>query len=248
MHISDDLFLGAAQTYMGVNTNSALGDPSPMDLGVGPLGRVYCFDSVPLAKGAAVIAAAAVWTGAITLTAGTGTTSVVRADGVTVVQLDQPRAVSITTGAGTVTGRNVTISGYDYYGQPMSEVIAKGTVQSTTVNGKKAFFQIASASISGSAVVTVSVGTTDIIGLPLRVTDAGYISRAGWNNTLAEDAGTFVSAVTTTATTTTGDVRGTYVPSSTPDGSKRLVMGLFVPGIAAGPNATRVGALGVTQA
>lgn len=39
---SDDLFLGTAQTYMGVNTNSNLGDPSPMDVGVGPTWSYLC--------------------------------------------------------------------------------------------------------------------------------------------------------------------------------------------------------------
>jgi hypothetical protein len=243
---SDDLFLGTAETYMGLN--SALGNPSPMGLGVGPLGRIYVWDSVPVAKATNNIATASVYTSTVTLTAGTGTTSVVRPDGITVVQLDVPRAVATTTGAGTPTTRNVTISGFDVYGQPMSEVIATGTVQSTTVNGKKAFFQISSITISGSPVVTVAVGTTDILGAPVRITNAGYIARAGWDNTLAEDAGTFVAAVTTAATTTSGDVRGTYVPSSAPDGSKRLVVGVLLPAIAVGPQATRTGALGVTQA
>jgi hypothetical protein len=243
---SDDLFLGTAETYMGLN--SALGNPSPMGLGVGPLGRIYVWDSVPVAKATNNIATASVYTSTVTLTAGTGTTSVVRQDGVRVVQLDVPRAVATTTGAGTPTTRNVTISGYDVYGQPMSEVIATGTVESTTVNGKKAFFQISSITISGSPVVTVAVGTTDILGAPVRITNAGYIARAGWDNTLAEDAGTFVAAVTTAATTTSGDVRGTYVPSSAPDGAKRLVVGVLLPAIAVGPQATRTGALGVTQA
>ena len=245
---SDDLFLGAAQTYMGVNPNNPLGDPSPMDLGVGPVGRIYVWDSVPLAKAAANVAAASAYTAGITLTAGTGVTSVVRADGTTVLQLDVPRALAVTIGAGTITNRNVTISGYDFYGQAMSEVIATGTTQSVAVNGKKAFFQIVSATVSGAVGATISLGTTDILGSPVRVTNAGYIARAGWDNTLAADAGTFVAAVTTTATTTTGDVRGTYVPSSACDGTKRLVMGLLLPALAVGPNATRAGALGVTQA
>jgi hypothetical protein len=243
---SDDLFLGTAETYMGLN--SALGNPSPMGLGVGPLGRIYVWDTVPVAKATNNIATASVYTSTVTLTAGTGTTSVVRQDGVTVVQLDVPRAVATTTGAGTPTTRNVTISGFDVYGQPMSEVIVTGTVASTTVNGKKAFFQIRSITISGSPVVTVAVGTTDILGSPVRITNAGYIARAGWDNTLAEDAGTFVAAVTTAATTTSGDVRGTYVPSSAADGAKRLVVGVLLPAIAVGPQATRTGALGVTQA
>ena len=245
---SDDLFLGSSQTFMGTNVNSALGDPSPMDLGVGPLGRIYVWDTVPAAAATNNIATASVYTSTVTLTAGAGTTSVVRADGTTVVQLDVPRAVSTRTGAGTPTSRNVTISGYDYYGQPMSEVIATGAVASTTVNGKKAFFQISGITISGSPVVTVAVGTTDILGVPVRMTNVAYVSSVRWDSTLAADAGTFVAAVTTAATTTSGDVRGTYVPSSATDGAKRLVMGILLPAIAVGPNSTRTGALGVTQA
>lgn len=246
---SDDLFLGSAQTYMGVNTNSNLGDPSPMDVGVGPLGRVYVWDAVPLAKGNANIAAASAYSSAITLTAGTGVTSVVRADGTTALQVDVPRALSVTIGAGTITNRNVTINGYDYYGQAMSEVIATGTTQSTTVSGKKAFFQITSATVSGAVGATISLGTTDVLGCPVRFTDRGYIDNVGWNNTLAEDAATTVVADTTSpATSTTGDVRGTLQPSSACDGTKRLVVAILLPGIAVGPNATRTGALGVTQA
>jgi hypothetical protein len=238
----------ASSTTMYASGNAAFSDPSNMDLGIGPLGRVYVFDVIPEVKSTTNIATASVYTSAVTLTAGAGTRSIVRADAVTVVQLDCPRAVATTTGAGSPTTRNVTISGYDYYGQAMSEVIATGAVASTTVNGKKAFFQISGITISGSPVVTVAVGTTDIIGLPVRLLDIGYVARAGWNSTLAEDAGTAVVAATATATTTTGDVRGTYLPSSATDGQKRLVMNLSLPALAVGPNATRLGALGVTQA
>ena len=244
---SDDLFLGSAQTYMGTNLNSNLGDPSPMDLGVGPVGRIYVWDTVPLTKGAANIAAASAYTGAITLTAGTGVTSVVRSDGVTALQLDVPRAVGVTIGAGTITDRNVTVTGYDYYGQAMSEVIATGTTQSTTVNGKKAFFQIISASVSGAVGATISLGTADIFGSPVRFTNRGYLSRVGWDNTLAENAATATVADTATATTTTGDVRGTVAPSSAADGAKRLVVAVLLTAIQVGPNATRAGALGVNQ-
>ena len=245
---SDDLFLGNAQTYMGVNTFSALGDPAPMDLGVGPLGRIYVWDVVAATKVTNNIATASAYTSSITLTAGTSATLVTRADGTSAIQLDCPRAVGVTIGAGTITNRNVTINGYDYYGQAMSEVIATGTTQSTTVNGKKAFFQISSASVSGAVGATIALGTTDILGIPVRVTDAAYIASVGWNNVLARDTGTFVAAVTTTATTTSGDVRGTYVPSEATNGAKRLVMGILLPAIACGPNSTRTGALGVTQA
>lgn len=245
----DDLFLGAADAYVGVNQNNALGNASPMPKGVGPLGRIYVWDTVPATLQAANIAASQTpaAAGALTLTAGTSATRGVRNDGVVVIQLDVPRAVSIfLTTAGTA--RTYTVAGYDYYGLPMTETIT--TVANSTVSGNKAFYQIASVTgAGGGSGQPVTVGTTDKLGLPLRVTDRGYVARAGWNNTLAEDAGTLTVAVTTDpATASTGDVRGTYTPSSATDGTKRLVMGILLPALAAGPNATRAGALGVTQA
>ena len=238
----------ASSTIVG-SGNALLQNPSQMSVGVGPLGRVYIWDAVPQAKLTTNIVAAVITTATtLTLAAGAGVTSVTTTSGATVLQLDCPRAVSTTTGAGSPTTVNITVSGYDYYGQAMSEVIATGTAASTTVNGKKAFYQISSVTASGASVVTVAVGTTDILGAPLRITDRGYVCRAGWDNTLAEDAGTMTVAATQTATTTTGDVRGTYLPSSAADGVKRLVMEIALPAIAVGPNATRIGALGVTQA
>lgn len=223
-----------------------LGDPAPMDLGVGPLGRVYIWDMVPQTLQTANIAASqtASAAGAVTLTAGTSAKSVVRPDGVSVIQLNTPRALQINT---STTARTITISGYDYYGQPMTEAITVATA-GTAKSGKKAFYQIASATINGTA-TAVTIGTTDIFGLPVRCFDAGYVVKVGWNNTLAQDAGTFaVADMTNPATSTTGDVRGTYQPSTASDGIKRLVMTIALPGIAVGPNATRIGALGVTQA
>lgn len=243
---SDDLFLGTALTNMGMN----LGNPSPMSQGVGPLGRIYVWDLVPAAKQTNNISAAASYAGAgtATLAAGTGSTSVFTAAGIAAIQLDCPRTVAITIGTGTIADTAITVTGLDVYGQPMSEVVQTGTTQSTTVNGKKAFYQITEVAVAGAVGGTVAVGTTNTLGLPVRLTDRAYAARIGWDNTLADDAGVLVPAVTTTATTTSGDVRGTYAPSSDPDGSKRLVMGILLPALAAGPNATRVGALGVTQA
>jgi hypothetical protein len=237
----------ASSTTMTAHGNIQLDDPAPMDLGVGPIGRVYIWDVIPQALVANNVATAQTTSAGITLTAGTSVRSIVRADGTTVLQLDLPRALSIVSGTGTLTNRNVTINGYDYYGQPMTEVIATGTVQSTTVKGKKAFFQVSSATISGALGATIAIGTTDILGLPVRVFNVAYIVSVKSNDTLAQDAGAFVAASTATATSTTGDVRGTYVPATASDGIVRTVMAIALPGIAVGPNATRVGALGVTQ-
>ena len=243
----DDIFLGTAQTYMGTNSNSNLGDPAPMDLGVGPVGRIYVWDTVPAATATNNLATSQTpaGSGSLTLTAGSGVTSVIRSDGTTAYQLDCPRAVSVTqVAAGT--SRTFTVTGYDYYGQNMSEAIT--STAGSTVNGKKAFFQVTGITVNGATTTAVTVGNTSILGCPVRFTDRGYLDSVGWNNTLAEDAATTVVADSTSpATTTTGDVRGTILPSSACDGTKRLVVGLYLPALAAGPNATRIGALGVNQ-
>jgi hypothetical protein len=235
----------ASSTTMYAHGNIAFDNPSPMDLGIGPVGRVYIWDVMPQAAVTNNIAASqtAAAAGAVTLTAGTSAKSVVRNDGVTVIQVDLPRAVKVNC---STTARAFTVSGYDYYGQAMSEVITVA-VAGTAVTGKKAFFQISGATIAGSATAVV-IGTSDKLGIPVRVFNAGYIVSVKSNDTLAQDAGTFVAADTATATTTTGDVRGTYIPATASDGIVRTVMTISLPGIAVGPNATRVGALGVTQA
>ena len=239
----------AASATTVASGNSLLNDPSPMPVGVGPLGRVYVFDVVPQASVANNIALAQVGAAsALTLTAGASVRSITRSDGVAVFQLDCARAVSLTTGAGSPVTSNFTVSGYDFYGQVMTEVIASGTSASTTVSGKKAFYQIVSITGTAGTVVTIAFGTNQIFGLPVRLLDIGYVSRNGWNAGLVNDTGTMVSAVTTVATSTTGDVRGTYSPSSVPDGVKRLVIGILMPAISVGPNATRIGAFGANQA
>jgi hypothetical protein len=310
-------------------------NPAPMSLGIGPLGRIYVWDVVPQALVANNIAASQTpaAAGNLTLTAGTSVKSVIRPEGTTVLQVDMPRALSVTTataavatlssvviagtggqitftsqsglvtgqrltisgtlgGTGTITGYTnpttyiltavtatsatltttagaavvttagtptgltytlgvapvtVTVTGYDLYGQPMSEAITSSAAVSTAVNGKKAFFQVTSIAVSGATGTALTVGTTDILGLPVRVVNVAYVASVKSNNTLAQDAGTFVAADTATATTTTGDVRGTYVPATASNGVVRTVMGVLLPGIAVGPNATRIGAVGVNQ-
>ena len=219
-------------------------NPAPMSLGIGPLGRVYVWDVVPQAPITNNIAASqtAAGAGSVTLTAGTSAKSIVRPDGVTVIQLDVPRAVKVNC---ATTARAFTVTGYDVYGQPMSEVITVA-IAGTAVTGLKAFFQVSAATIAGSATAVV-IGTSDVLGIPVRVANVAYVASVKSNNTLAQDAGTFVAADTATATTATGDVRGTYAPATTSNGIIRTVMAVTLPGIAVGPNATRVGALGVNQ-
>ena len=237
----------ASAATMYAAGNALLGDPSPMSLGVGPLGRLYVWDTIPQTLQAANIAASQTAAGAgnLTLTAGTSAKSVLRADGTTVIQLDVPRAISVAqvTAGNAVT---VTVSGYDYYGQSMTSQLTSSP--GGTASGNKAFYQIASVNVDGATGTAVTVGTTDKLGIPVRVIDAGYVVHAGWNNAIGADGGSLTVAATATATSSTGDVRGTYTPSTASNGIKRLVMTIALPALAVGPNSTRTGALGVTQA
>ena len=235
----------SSSTALTLHGNIGYDNPSPMDLGIGPLGRIYVWDVVPQAAVTNNIAASqtAAGAGAVTLTAGTSAKSVVLNNGTTVIQLDVPRAIKVNC---STTARAFTVSGFDYYGQAMSEVITVATA-ATAVTGLKAFYQVSGVTIAGSATAVV-VGTSDVLGIPVRVANVAYVASVKSNNTLAQDAGTFVAADTATATTGTGDVRGTYAPATASNGIVRTVMGILLPGIAVGPNATRVGALGVTQA
>jgi hypothetical protein len=234
----------ANSTALTLHDMEPFDNPAPMSLGVGPLGRIYVWDVVPQAAVTNNIAASqtAAAAGAVTLTAGTSVRSVVRTDGTTALQLDVPRAVKVNC---STTARAFTVTGFDVYGQPMSEVITV-SVAGTAVTGLKAFFQVTGATIAGSATAVV-IGTSDVLGIPVRVANVAYVASVKSNNTLAEDAGTFVAASTATATTTTGDVRGTYAPATASNGIVRTVMGILLPAIAVGPNATRVGAIGVNQ-
>jgi hypothetical protein len=239
----DDIFLGSAY-----GPNVADSNPAPMEAGVGPMGRIYVFDVVPLVLQAAALAAAQAVAAPknLTLVAGTGITAVIDASGTTRYVLDTPRCVSMVSANAGDTTQTATVRGYDFYGQPMTATMLLNGV--TTVQTLKAFKSIISIAISAATAGNVSAGYSDRLGLPVRVTDAGYLTSVKWNGVLADDAGTFVAAVTTDPSTAAlGDVRGLYTPSSASNGAKRLVMAIALPALAAGPQATRAGAFGVTQ-
>ena len=239
--------VGSATSMTSAGQGS-FSDPSPMSLGVGPIGRAYFYDIVPQTLQLANIAASQTpaAAGNVSLTSGISTILVTRSNGQTVIQLDVPRAISITqVSAGT--NRNFVISGYDYYGQAMTQTILSTT--GATVTTLKAFYQVSGITVDGGTTTAVTVGTSDVFGIPIRVFDGSYIIDIGWAGAIATDPGTWVPAVTTSpATNATGDVRGTYKPSTASNGIKRLVFSIELPANISGPNANRVGALGVTQA
>lgn len=238
---SDDLFLGPA--FAGgagpaqINPDGTdYSEPSPQDVGVGPLGRVYVFDIVPPAASATAVAAAQAVAAAGNLTLAAAIVNVFRTG----------RALQmVSTGAGDTT-QLVTVFGADMYGQLMSET---RTLNGTTpVNFLKAFRTVTRVAVSAACAGNVSVGTRDVFGLPVRVADAAYVISAKWDNTLADNAGTLVVGDGAAATATTGDVRGTFAQAgNASNGARRLVMAIGLTALQCGPNATRAAAFGVNQ-
>jgi hypothetical protein len=81
-----------------------------------------------------------------------------------------------------------------------------------------------------------------VFGLPIRANSRNYVQTA-WDGAFVT-TGTFAAAVATSpATTTTGDVRGTYAVPDAADGTKRLTLWVFVL-----DDDTQTGLYGVTQA
>jgi len=102
-----------------------------------------------------------------------------------VATLDVPRAVrAVSTGAATSV---LTVTGTDVYGQTLKEAITlNGT---TTVNGKKAFKTVTAITTDSAMANPVTVGTTDILGLPVFLPTISYILGELRNGSLSGGGG-----------------------------------------------------------
>lgn len=214
--------------------------------------QIPVIDVVPVATGAAVIAAAAVQTAGTPMTlvstsgsgvtvnqsvrnlnTGATVTGLLAIDGAaTPLSMGQDGTINLynpanmiarnvtLTSSGNDSGATFTVVGFDVYGAPMVETIT-GANAGTAV-GKKAFKYIQSITPAGTLAAgpaTVSAGIGSVFGLPLFVGNIGD-ALIVWNNAIQTN-GTFVAGDTTTATATTGDVRGTYVFSGGTLGTSR---------------------------
>jgi hypothetical protein len=140
---------------------------------------------------------------ATTITTNTGAT-------VSVWTLDAARNLifaTSTAAADTV----FTVTGYDIYKAKMVEQVTIASGDSAAA-GKKAFKYISSIAIYSAGNVTtdtVKVGTGDVLGLPYVLTGTGDFIQASLAGVHESTRATVVKADATTATATTGDVRGT---------------------------------------
>lgn len=236
-HFSDVIRTGSA----GLSPDTRATPNTGGDPGVAT-SPVFVYDIVPSQLLPDNIAAAQTVSGApgsFTISGGTGTTTTT-INGVSYVDLGCARAVSFTGVSGT-SAVPVSVAGLDDYKQPLTQTIT-GPDSVETVNTTKTFRYVSAATASGNTVEDVSIGTADIFGLPYKSSAFGY-NLINWDSTVITANTGFTAAVTTTATATTGDVRGTYAVQSASDSSKRLTVFQYIQN----PNSTN-GAYGVPQA
>ena len=133
------------------------------------------------------------------------------------------RALQYVSSSVSDTTVTLTVKGWDVYGIPLTETITlNGT---TVVNGKKAFKSIQSVTTGVASLVgNVSVGTTDTLGIAVRADSFSYLSVWVADAGITANTGFTKADLTSPATATSGDVRGTYTLQTAADGTKRAVI------------------------
>ena len=157
--------------------------------------------------------------------------SVLMNDGISrsVWTLDVPRNVtSVTSHGSSIVAMTITITGYDQYREKVVELLTvTATGTSKVVAGKKAFKYILSYAITAASDAeanTLNMGWGDVLGLPYSLNDASdMVQQPVFGGVIDTTAATIVIADATTATSATGDVRGTLTLDSAMDGSTVFV-------------------------
>jgi hypothetical protein len=127
-----------------------------------------------------------------------------------VATFDVPRNV---VGAWTNTAI-MTVTGTDQYGK----VVVESSGSGTSMAGKKAFKTVTHFTVSAN-VTGCTVGTGDVLGLPVFLAGAARVLGEMQDGAKATAGTTVAGVATVPATATTGDVRGTYDPNAAANGS-----------------------------
>jgi hypothetical protein len=136
------------------------------------------------------------------------------------------RCLSVATNSSENTG-TLTIAGRDIYGYKMTESLAI-TGSSAGIFTQKAFKYVSNIVLTSTTIVStgITVGVSSIFGLPIVATYSGVDTniRLIFTSSLvsANSSGPITVASTVTATSTTGDVRGTYASTTALTTTARL--------------------------
>jgi hypothetical protein len=136
------------------------------------------------------------------------------------------RCLSVATNSSENTG-TLSIAGRDIYGYKMTESISI-LGSSAAVFTQKAYKYVSNIVLTSTTIVStgITVGVSSIFGLPIVATYSGVDTdiRLIFTSSLvsANSSGAITVASTVTATSTTGDVRGTYGSSTALSATARL--------------------------
>jgi len=125
----------------------------------------------------------------ISATNGTTTFTLTTTSGGTVTTVTSGTNTGLTF-ANSITAVSATVTGYDYYGQPMTEIILNSTSSATQVVGRKAFFQVYSIAFGAASGISMTGDTSNVLGLPARISDYAYILSNRFSGSLSNDSGT----------------------------------------------------------
>ncbi len=155
-----------------------------------------------------------------------------------VAVLDVARCVEIDSTDAGDSDQTAIFTGTDAYGETLVETLTfNGT---TAVASDKAFKTVTQVAISAALAGNATAGSTDKLGIPYKLANLAHILRFTVDG--VNDTYTIVVGDATTATATTGDVRGTVLPNTAADGSGNYHLWMYV-----ADTASKEGLVGITQ-
>jgi hypothetical protein len=138
------------------------------------------------------------------------------------------RNVVVTANAADVGGgHTMTIRGFDLYGYPMTEVIS---IAATPQAGNKCFKYIQQVVPNWSSANTLTVGTGDKYGFPIRVDDFGSVAISWTPTGVITSSANFVAADPTIPNANNGgDVRGSFTQTGANGTTNVLIFAVSIP-------------------
>lgn len=136
----------------------------------------------------------------------------------TYTQFDWPRVPTVTISTNNLNAPlRVTVFGFDFYDNPMQHTYVVQNIGTYPTNSggslsssAKAFYSVSQVSISGALTngAFISLGASDVLGLPYVVNNSGDISSIGWGNSsdLSDNSSVLSSPVVGIATLAAGTV------------------------------------------
>jgi len=141
----------------------------------------------------------------------------VQASGLTLATMPEPYGRCVQVVADGTATSIVTVDGYDYLGQAVTEVLTLASA--VAVQGNKAFKRIRQITWALTASRSITMGPGTRLGLPFK---GARVVTEEFAQAPVATLGTLTAPVLTAGTSTSVDPRGLYTPQSTLNGTSEL--------------------------